>query len=76
MAAVEGLEAGQRVFARLPSKMIGVTTGGVRRCTLEGCGGIKIGVRWPSKHQKGARPRITWPCTKGMSQGPITWRIL
>lgn len=39
---------------------IGKPTGGQRPCTLEGCLGIRIRVRW-----KGGK--ITWPCTHGMS---------
>lgn len=37
----------------------GVTTGGERRCQLEGCGGRRIAVRWP-------KGNLTMPCTKGM----------
>lgn len=40
-------------------KVVGKVTGGVRRCTLEGCCGLKIGTRWPDG-------KMTWPCTEGM----------
>lgn len=36
---------------------------GSRRCTLEGCTGKRLGVRWPDG-------RLTWPCTKGMERLP------
>ena len=42
-----------------------------RRCSLEGCTGRQLGVRWPDKS-------ITWPCTKGMRQleeKEDTWQI-
>jgi len=39
----------------------GVTTGGERPCTMEGCPGKRIAVRWPDG-------RLTWPCTKGMNR--------
>ena len=38
----------------------GKTTGGERCCSMEGCTGRRLGVRW----QDG---KLTWPCTKGMS---------
>ena len=41
-------------------KDIGVPTGGTRFCPLEGCGGLRIGVRWADR-------KITWPCTRGMN---------
>ena len=37
----------------------GRLTGGTRRCTLEGCRGERLGVRWPDG-------RITWPCSEGL----------
>jgi len=51
------------------NKMKGVVTSTSRRCSMEGCNGIRVGVRWPDgKH--------TFPCTKGMVQvSPDTWRI-
>ena len=47
---------------------LGYTTGGVRPCTLEGCTGLRIGVRW-SDHT------LTWPCTAGMEQRAGAWYI-
>lgn len=51
------------VFARDPrgGRLRGRLTGGHRVCPLEGCHGARLGVRWPDG-------RLTWPCTKGMSQ--------
>lgn len=37
----------------------GKLTGGERACTLEGCRGKRIGVRWDDG-------KLTWPCTRGM----------
>lgn len=39
----------------------GKITGSTRACTLESCGGIRLGVKW----QDG---KTTWPCTKGVSE--------
>jgi len=47
----------------------GRTTGGVRPCTLEGCLGLRIGVRWPDG-------KLTWPCSEGMARRRGAWRIL
>lgn len=62
---------GTRVHARKPSTKVGFTTGTTRHCTLEGCRGIRVGVRWPGNKY------LTWPCSKGMR---ITarghWQIL
>lgn len=46
----------------------GKPTGGTRSCTLEGCRGNRIGVRWPDG-------KLTWPCSKGMSNNGSTWKI-
>ncbi len=41
-----------------------------RRCQMEGCNGIRIGVRWPDG-------RRTYPCSRGMNEiSDDTWRIL
>ena len=40
-------------------KETGTVTGGGYLCRMEGCGGWRVGVRWPN----GA---ITFPCSKGM----------
>ena len=42
-------------------KFKGRTTGTTRRCRMEGCLGICLGVRWPDG-------KLTWPCTKGMKE--------
>ena len=49
---------------------IGKLTGGRRHCGLEGCNGVKLGVRWPDK-------KLTFPCTKGMTWKSETsqWQI-
>ena len=37
----------------------GIPTGSGRICNLEGCSGMRIGVRWPDG-------KLTFPCTDGM----------
>jgi hypothetical protein len=47
----------------------GVLTGASHPCSMAGCTGMRITVRWPDGHW-------TFPCTKGMT--PVTedtWRI-
>lgn len=40
-----------------------------RRCTLTGCAGIRVGVKWPD----GSR---TYPCSKGLTAtSHDTWQI-
>ena len=53
------IEQGQVMLSR-GRKHIGVVTGVEKRCSLEGCRGMRIGVRWFPKGN------ITWPCTKGI----------
>jgi hypothetical protein len=48
---------------------VGITTGTLRDCTLEGCTGVKVGVRWPDGG-------ITWICTKGLDAYRKGFRIL
>lgn len=38
---------------------IGLTTGTTKRCTLEGCRGLRVAVRWPDG-------KLTWPCSRGL----------
>jgi hypothetical protein len=38
----------------------GKTTGGERHCSMEGCRGTRLGVRWHDG-------KLTWPCTHGMT---------
>ena len=45
------------------SSQAGVVIGGGEDCNLEGCGGVKLSVRWPDG-------RLTRPCTKGMTDVP------
>ena len=68
LAELDTVEPGQRVLSRDGAES-GWTTGGVRPCQLEGCGGTQIGVRWKNG-------KLTWPCTKGMRKDQGTWRIL
>lgn len=61
---------GQLVWSR-GRKFQGRATGKTRRCTLEGCRGIRIYVRWPDSG------RLTYPCLKGMKYNPEddSWEI-
>jgi hypothetical protein len=60
---------GVPVWRRGARKATGKTTGGTRNCQMEGCNGIRIGVRWPDGH-------MTWPCSKGMVMDHHNeWRI-
>lgn len=42
---------------------------GERACHLDGCGGVRLCVRWPDGH-------TTWPCIRGMRTVNGAWRIL
>ena len=59
----DGVYVGKRIYGRKGSdfeKVCGVVTNtGI--CTLEGCGGTRLSVRWPD----GKR---TYPCAKGCRQ--------
>jgi len=46
----------------------GHTTGATRICTLEGCRGRRIVVKWDNG-------KVTYPCTKGMSEQNGAWKI-
>jgi hypothetical protein len=52
------IDRGTVVWAR-GLKHKGKATGGTRQCQLEGCGSIRVGVRWPDG-------KLTWPCFRGM----------
>ena len=63
-------DANVKVVSR-DGKDIGRGTGATHACTLEGCSGLRVTVRW-------ADGRITHPCTKGMdyNEATQTWHIL
>lgn len=55
------MEKGTRVYNREGTEF-GLATGGAarsRRCTMEGCLGVRYGVRWPDGE-------LTYPCSKGL----------
>lgn len=52
---------GTLVLARGRKRPSGVTTGGSRPCSMEGCVCVRIGVRWKDK-------TLTYPCLGGMQQ--------
>jgi hypothetical protein len=62
------IEAGTVVHGR-GNHGAGVATGKTRLCTLSGCTGLRIVVKWPDGH-------ITWPCSKGMRKNEDgSWSI-
>lgn len=63
---------GTKVKSR-DGKMTGELTGRSRCCNLEGCRGLRLGVRWGKKSGK---PRITFPCTAGMDFDGKKWKII
>lgn len=67
---------GTKVVSR-DGKIKGKTTGSCNHCRLEGCNGLRLGVRWSDG-------KLTFPCTKGMEvtvkatkdgKQSITWKI-
>lgn len=63
------------VYSRTGDKK-GELTGASHMCTLEGCRGQRLAVRWP-KRKSDKRARITYPCTKGMDIRPDgQWQIM
>jgi len=65
-------KAGEKVISR-DGRTEGVTTGASHLCGLEGCGGLRLAVRWPRVN---GRPRTTYPCTKGMDYEAGVWKIV
>jgi hypothetical protein len=62
------MKPGTKIKSR-DGKLTGRTTGGTRRCQLEGCSGTRVAVKWPDGN-------ITWPCSEGLIQtGRFTLRI-
>lgn len=49
-------------------KETGSMTGTTRRCQLEGCNGLRMGVKWADR-------KLSWPCTKGMVYKNGKWEI-
>lgn len=48
----------------------GTVTGRTRPCSLEGCRGVQVMVKWPDG-------KVTWPCSAGMKAvAPGVWQIL
>ena len=49
-----------KIIVSRDGKETGRTTGGTRPCPVEGCRGVRIGVRWEDG-------KLTWPCSAGMT---------
>jgi hypothetical protein len=47
----------------------GAPTGGIRPCRMEGCTGIRFGVRWPDG-------KITWICSRGVEFNGTTATLI
>lgn len=62
------INKGDKVFSR-DGKKVGIATGSTHHCTLEGCRGLRIAVRWDDG-------KITFPCSRGMSFGKKSAKIL
>jgi len=62
------VHANEKVMSR-GKKYVGYTTGAVRSCTLEGCLGVRVVVKWSDG-------KITYPCSKGMERRKGVWYIL
>jgi hypothetical protein len=59
---------GEKVISR-DGKLEGTTSGSYHRCTLSGCNGVRISVKWSDgKH--------TFPCSRGMEHGNGLWKIV
>lgn len=67
-AAIQPYATGTLVYSR-DAQHRGRLTGSRHMCSLEGCGGDRLGVRWDNG-------RVTFPCTKGMAFRKRTWRIM
>ncbi len=52
------MDKGTRMYNREGTEF-GLATGGTRKCQMESCLGIRVGVRWPDG-------QLTWPCSKGL----------
>jgi len=65
-----GFDKGHRVVSRDGSD-VGLTTGSLHSCQLEGCSGTRISVRWPDGSH-------TFPCSRGMSydMDDDSWQIV
>jgi len=63
---------GKTIYGRRGSnyaRVAGTVTGSVRRCSLDGCRGIRVMVKWPDGHR-------TWPCSEGIVAEGEDLRIL
>ena len=59
---------GQKVYSQ-SGDVCGVASGSVKQCSLDGCRGVRVHVRWPGG-------TFSWPCSKGMEQRGDGWQIL
>jgi hypothetical protein len=53
---------GKTILTR-DASMEGKVISATRRCSMEGCLGIRLGVRWPNG-------RLTYPCSRGITNSP------
>jgi hypothetical protein len=63
---VATVRKGQKVYG--VGGALGTTTGGKRPCSLEGCTGVQVAVRWEDG-------KLTYCCTDGMTFKNDTWKV-
>jgi hypothetical protein len=56
------LKQGTKVYNASGTKS-GEATGVNKRCSMDGCTGVRVGVRWNDK-------KLSWPCSKGLVERP------
>ena len=56
------MELPKKIVSR-DGKHVGTPIGTTRMCRLEGCTGLRIGVRWDDG-------KLTYPCSKGLRWSP------
>ena len=61
-------QKGTIVYSR-DGKIKGRLTGAYHRCTLEGCRGLHLSIKWNDG-------KTTRPCTDGMTWRKRSWRII
>jgi hypothetical protein len=65
--AADWRTTGTRVYTR-DGRLAGSMTGSTHHCTMAGCTGLRISVRWPDGTH-------TFPCSKGLVPYKDGWRI-
>ena len=61
-------DSSQTIWSR-DGKTKGLLTGGTRECSMEGCRGELLGVRWEDD-------KLSWPCSAGMKSYNLGMKIM